>query len=546
MSGPLIIQSNKTILLETSHELADEARAAIAPFTELESAPEHIHTYNITALALWNARASSMDAEQIIDALIRFAKFPPPQSLLVDIVDTIGRYGRLRIENHPTQGLVLTTSDVAVLHEVSRNKTIAPMLGAKIDDDTWCIHNSERGRIKQALIKIGWPAEDTAGYIDGQAHPITLEEHGWNLRPYQLQAAQAFHAGGSGVVVMPCGSGKTIVGATVMSLVSATTLILVTNTISARQWKDELIARTSLTADEIGEYSGERKEIRPVTIATYSVITRKKKNEYAHLELFNARDWGLIIYDEVHLLPAPVFRLTADLQSRRRLGLTATLVREDGKEKEVFSLIGPKKFDVPWKEMENQGWIATAVCEEIRVQLAESTRMRYAVADGDQRYQLCASASEKTPIIEALLHKHRGENILIIGAFIDQLETLSNQLDVPLVQGSTTSKQREKIFQQYRTGEISTLIVSKVANFSLDLPEAAIIIQISGTYGSRQEEAQRLGRVLRPKHDNRQAHFYSIVARDTIDASYAQYRQRFLSEQGYSYTIVDGAEYLSS
>ncbi|HEY4458767.1 MAG TPA: helicase-associated domain-containing protein, partial [Pseudonocardiaceae bacterium] len=356
--GPLIVQSDKTLLLEIDHPLANETRVAIAPFAELERAPEHVHTYRVTPLALWNARAAGHDAEQVVDALVRYSRYPVPQPLLVDVVDTMGRFGRLQLTNNPAHGLVMTTIDRAVLEEVLRNKKINPMLGERIDDDTVIVHPSERGRLKQALLKVGWPAEDFAGYVDGEHHEIELRQDGWQLRDYQQMAAETFWAGGSGVVVLPCGAGKTLVGAAAMGLAKATTLILVTNTVAGRQWKRELVARTSLTEEEIGEYSGEKKEIRPVTIATYQVITRKTKGEYRHLELFDSRDWGLVIYDEVHLLPAPVFRMTADLQSRRRLGLTATLVREDGREGDVFSLIGPKRYDVPWRDIEAQGWIA--------------------------------------------------------------------------------------------------------------------------------------------------------------------------------------------
>ncbi|SQI24495.1 helicase [Corynebacterium jeikeium] len=353
-NGPLIVQSDKTVLLEIDHEQAQEARTALAPFAELERAPEHVHTYRITPLALWNARAAGHDAEQIMDVLETYSRFPVPQPLLIDIADTMDRYGRLKLIKHPAHGLVLETTDRAVLTEIRRHKKIKPMLGAEIDEDSIVVHPSERGRLKQELLKVGWPAEDLAGYVDGEAHPIELsqEHEKWQLRDYQEMAADSFWEGGSGVVVLPCGAGKTMVGAASMAKAKATTLILVTNTVAGRQWKDELVRRTSLTEDEIGEYSGEKKEIRPVTIATYQVVTRKSKGEYRALELFDSRDWGLIIYDEVHLLPAPVFRMTSDLQSRRRLGLTATLVREDGREGDVFSLIGPKRYDAPWKDIE--------------------------------------------------------------------------------------------------------------------------------------------------------------------------------------------------
>ncbi|ANZ36630.1 helicase [Lentzea guizhouensis] len=537
--GPLIVQSDKTLLLEVDHPLADEARTAIAPFAELERAPEHVHTYRVTPLALWNARAAGHDAEQVVDALVRFSRYPVPQPLLVDVVDTMGRFGRLVLSNNPAHGLVLASTDRAVLEEVLRNKKIAPMFGARIDDDTVIVHPSERGRLKQLLLKVGWPAEDHAGYVDGEAHAIELAEDGWKLRDYQRLAAQAFWAGGSGVVVLPCGAGKTLVGAAAMAEAQATTLILVTNTVAGRQWKRELIARTSLTEEEIGEYSGERKEIRPVTIATYQVITRKSKGEYKHLELFDSRDWGLIVYDEVHLLPAPVFRMTADLQSRRRLGLTATLVREDGQEGDVFSLIGPKRYDVPWRDIEAQGWIAPAECTEVRVTLTDNERLLYATAEPEERYKLCSTARTKIPVVKRVLDQHPDEPALVIGAYLDQLDELGEELGAPVIKGSTKNKEREELFDKFRNGELRTLVVSKVANFSIDLPEASVAVQVSGTFGSRQEEAQRLGRLLRPKGDGRQAHFYSVVARDTLDTEYAAHRQRFLAEQGYAYKIVD-------
>ncbi|GAA1263174.1 DNA repair helicase XPB [Saccharothrix xinjiangensis] len=542
--GPLIVQSDKTLLLEVDHPLSDDARTAIAPFAELERAPEHVHTYRVTPLALWNARAAGHDAEQVVDALVRFSRYPVPQPLLVDVVDTMGRFGRLQLANHPAHGLTLASLDRAVLEEVLRHKKVKPMLGARIDDDTVIVHPSERGRLKQLLLKIGWPAEDLAGYVDGEAHPIELEEDGWQLRDYQRRAAQAFWAGGSGVVVLPCGAGKTLVGAAAMAEAGATTLILVTNTVAGRQWKRELIARTSLTEEEIGEYSGERKEVRPVTIATYQVITRRSKGEYKHLELFDSRDWGLIVYDEVHLLPAPVFRMTADLQSRRRLGLTATLVREDGQEGDVFSLIGPKRYDVPWRDIEAQGWIAPAECTEVRVTLTDNERLEYATAEPEERYKLCSTARTKLPVVKAILGRHPGEPALVIGAYLDQLEDLGEALDAPVIQGSTKNKEREALFDAFRRGELSTLVVSKVANFSIDLPEASVAVQVSGTFGSRQEEAQRLGRLLRPKGDGRQAHFYSVVSRDTLDTDYAAHRQRFLAEQGYAYRIVDADDLL--
>jgi DNA excision repair protein ERCC-3 len=544
--GPLIVQSDKTLLLEVDHPDALACRMAIAPFAELERSPEHVHTYRLTPLGLWNARAAGHDAEGVVDALLRFSRYPVPHALLVDVAETMDRYGRLQLTNDPAHGLVLRGLDRAVLVEVTKSKKLAGMLGAQVDADTVAVHPSERGRLKQALLKLGWPAEDLAGYVDGEAHPITLHEDGWALRSYQREAVDHFWAGGSGVVVLPCGAGKTLVGAAAMAQAGATTLILVTNTVAGRQWKRELIARTSLTEAEIGEYSGERKEIRPVTIATYQVLTTRRGGAFTHLDVFGARDWGLVIYDEVHLLPAPIFRFTADLQARRRLGLTATLVREDGREGDVFSLIGPKRYDAPWKDIEAQGWIAPADCTEVRVTLTDTERMAYATAEPEERYRMAATARTKLPVVKALVERHRGDQILVIGGYLDQLQTLGEFLDAPIVQGATTNRERERLFDAFRQGTLRTLVISRVGNFSIDLPEAAVAIQVSGTFGSRQEEAQRLGRVLRPKADGRQAHFYAVVARDTIDTEYAAHRQRFLAEQGYAYTIVDADDVLAA
>ncbi len=537
--GPLIVQSDKTLLLDIDHPMSTECRRAIAPFAELERSPEHIHTYRLTPLGLWNARAAGHDAEQVIDTLIKYSRYAVPHSILIDVAETMSRYGRLRLEMDPVHGLILITTDTAVLEEVIRAKKIAPLLGARIDPETITVLPSQRGQIKQSLLRLGWPAEDFAGYVDGQAHDISLVQKDWKIRPYQELAAEGFWHGGSGVVVLPCGAGKTIVGAAAMAHAKATTLILVTNTIAARQWREELLKRTTLNEDEIGEYSGAKKEIRPVTIATYQVMTKKKNGVYAHLDLFDSYDWGLIIYDEVHLLPAPIFRFTADIQSRRRLGLTATLVREDGMEGEVFSLIGPKRFDVPWKEIEAQGYIAPAECIEVRVNLTETERLAYATAEPENRYRSCATTRTKRGVVQVLVEKHADDQVLVIGQYIDQLDDLSETLGAPLIKGETPIKEREILFNKFRTGEIKCLVVSKVANFSIDLPDATIAIQVSGAFGSRQEEAQRLGRILRPKSDGRGAKFYSVISRDTIDQDFAQNRQRFLAEQGYSYKIID-------
>ena len=549
--GPLIVQSDHTVLLEVAHPQADDARHEIAVFAELERAPEHIHTYRVTRLGLWNARAAGHTTDEIIDTLNRYAKFPVPAGVSSEIAETMRRYGRLTIERHESSGsgdpadqLILRSDDAALMREVASAKKIAPLLGEKIDDLTRVIEPWARGELKQQLVARGWPAEDLAGYTPGEPHDIALAEDGWQLRDYQRAAVTAFEKGGSGVVVLPCGAGKTLVGAATMAAVGAKTLILVTNTVSARQWRDELLRRTTLTEDEIGEYSGQIKEVKPVTIATYQILTSRRKGEYAHLSLLNAHDWGLIVYDEVHLLPAPVFKLTAELQARRRIGLTATLVREDGREGDVFSLIGPKRYDAPWKEIEAQGFIAPAACFEVRVDLSESERFDYSVAEDQDRYRIASSAAVKERIARRLIEKHPSERVLVIGQYIDQLESMAESLNAPLITGQTPVDERERLFGEYRRGEIQLLVVSKVANFSVDLPDASVAIQISGSFGSRQEEAQRLGRLLRPKINSEAltASFYTLVTRDTVDQDFAQNRQRFLAEQGYAYTILDAEQ----
>ena len=538
-NGPLIVQSDRTVLLEVAHPDADNARHDLAVFAELERAPEHIHTYRITRLGLWNARAAGHDAADMLATLERYSKFAIPQSVVVDITETVGRYGRLRIERADDGALTLTASDAAVLNEITRARKIAALLFEKRGEHTFVVQAWARGELKQELLKLGWPAEDLAGYTPGTPHDIELVESGWGLRDYQHKAVSNFTANGSGVVVLPCGAGKTLVGLGAMAAVKTTTLILVTNTVSARQWRTEILARTTLTADEVGEYSGQVKEVRPVTIATYQILTAKRRGEYAHLALLNALDWGLVIYDEVHLLPAPVFKLTAELQARRRLGLTATLVREDGREGDVFSLIGPKRFDAPWKEIEAQGFISPASCYEVRIDLPEHERLEYAASADDERYRLAATAPAKLGVVKELVAKHAGERILVIGQYLDQIDELADALGAPKLTGATSIDERERLYQAFREGSITVLVVSKVANFSVDLPEATVAIQVSGSFGSRQEEAQRLGRLLRPKESGLPANFYTLVARDTVDQDFAQNRQRFLAEQGYSYTILD-------
>jgi len=545
VNGPLIVQSDRTVLLEVAHPQAEEARHELAVFAELERAPEFVHTYRITRLGLWNARAAGHTAEAMLKTLDDYAKFPVPQSVSIDITETVGRYGRLIIDRDPEVDgqpgeLIITATDPAVLAEITRSPKVGQFLGVRRTSTEWTLLPWARGQVKQELLKLGWPAEDHAGYTPGTPHDIELNDaDGWALRPYQEQAIDNFFSGGSGVVVLPCGAGKTLVGAGAMARADTTTLILVTNTVSARQWRAELLKRTSLTEDEIGEYSGQVKEVKPVTIATYQILTAKRKGEYAHLALLDALDWGLIVYDEVHLLPAPVFKLTAELQARRRLGLTATLVREDGRESDVFSLIGPKRFDAPWKEIEAQGFISPASCYEVRIDLPQQERLEYAASADDERYRLAATAPAKLGVVRELVAKHEGERILVIGQYLDQIDELAEALHAPKLTGATPIDERERLYQEFRDGTTKVLVVSKVANFSVDLPEATVAIQVSGSFGSRQEEAQRLGRLLRPKESGLPANFYTLVARDTVDQDFAQNRQRFLAEQGYSYTILD-------
>lgn len=538
--GPLIVQSDRTVLLETGHPDASLARHELAIFAELERAPEHIHTYRITKLGLWNARAAGHDADYIIGSLKKWSKFEIPQLVESEIQNTIDRFGKLAIGRDEI-GLTLTSDSKSVMAEVSSNQKISEFLENPIENG-YRVQDWARGALKQQLLKLGWPAADNAGYTPGAPYPIELVQDGWNIREYQEEAAEKFESGGSGVVVLPCGAGKTIVGAATMAKIKANTLILVTNTVAARQWRDELLAKTSLVESDIAEYSGSSKELAPVTIATYQILTTKRKNEFTHLALLNARDWGLIIYDEVHLLPAPIFKMTADLQARRRLGLTATLVREDGRESDVFSLIGPKRFDAPWKDIEAQGYIAPANCFEVRVQLPDEARMDYAIADQESRFKIAATATAKLDVMSRILKKHSGEPTLIIGQYLDQISEVAAALNIDKLTGETPVDERERLFKAFRTGEINTLVVSKVANFSVDLPEASVAIQISGAFGSRQEEAQRLGRLLRPKQDGRSAAFYTIVAADTNEQDFAQNRQRFLAEQGYSYEILDAED----
>jgi DNA excision repair protein ERCC-3 len=557
VNNPLIVQSDKTILLEVDHSLHAEARDTLAQFAELEKSPEHIHTYRLSPLSLWNAAAGGMNAEMVLELLTRYSKYAIPSNISVDIREYMGRYGRIKLIREG-DALLLISNDAALIAEILHHRRTQPYLLRQLNSHTIQVDASRRGHIKQALIHIGFPAEDLAGYTDGsplpmQLRPITLQGNEFAPRKYQYAASAAFYAGGapsggSGVVVLPCGAGKTMVGLAAMADIQRATLILSPNTIAVRQWIQEILDKTNLPPEMVGEYTGERKDICPITVSTYQILTyrRSETEDFPHFSLFTSFDWGLIIYDEVHLLPAPVFRITAEIQARRRLGLTATLVREDGREADVFSLIGPKKYDVPWRELERQGWIATAECHEIRVSMTEDEQLNYAIAEEREKYRLAAESPAKLTITRHLAHRHEDDQVLIIGQYIEQLKTLAEELEAPLLTGRTSNKQREKLYDQFRRGELKRLVVSKVANFAIDLPDANVAIQVSGTFGSRQEEAQRLGRILRPKSDGSLAYFYSIVTRDTRDQEFSANRQLFLTEQGYRYVIEDAEELLVS
>ncbi|HEU5101467.1 MAG TPA: DNA repair helicase XPB [Roseiflexaceae bacterium] len=551
-TNPLIVQSDRTLLLEVQSPRFAEAREAIAPFAELEKSPEYIHTYRITPLSLWNAAAAGLPAEAMVERLKAFAKYPVPQNVAADVHELAGRWGRLRLGSHDDE-LLLIADEQALLVELSRRDEIRPLLGAPRGWGMVSVPAGNRGLLKQALINAGWPAEDLAGYVEGEAFAIGLRLDHFDVRDYQREAADAFFAsgdvrGGSGVVVLPPGAGKTVVGLAAMALVGQSTLILTTNRTSVNQWRRELLKKTDVQDAQIAEYTGDQKSIGPITISTYQMLTHRteKNGDLPHLRLFSERDWGLIVYDEVHMLPAPVFRATSEIQARRRLGLTATLVREDGREADVFSLIGPKKYDVPWRDLEQRGWIAEASCTEVRVSLPEDERMAYATAIPREMYRIAAENSRKLPLARAIMQQHEGAQTLVIGQYIEQLKYIADNLAAPLITGKTPQKERERLFEAFRQGDEPLLVISKVGNFALDLPDAELLIQVSGTFGSRQEEAQRLGRILRPKADGRAAHFYTIVTRDTQELDFAHNRQLFLAEQGYSYHILDANELLGS
>mgnify|MGYP001809774939 FL=1 len=558
-SNPLIIQGDRSILLDAHAPRSAEARAALLPCAELEKSPEHLHAYRITPLSLWNAASAGFTPEGIAGTLDDLARFPVPPAVNKWIIETMGRFGKIRLVPAPSievadldpsaESLLLVAATSMIYRELAASKVMAKYLVPEPGTDfSFRLALLNRGTVKQELLKLGWPVKDEAPLRDGDPLEISLRESCASgaplvIRDYQKEAAAALvgdHGPGTGfgTIVLPCGAGKTVVGMAVMSLLKTNTLILTTNVAAVHQWIGELLDKTGLSPDDIGEYSGDSKEIKPVTVATYQILTWRasKDGNFPHFSIFRARAWGLIIYDEVHLLPAPVFRVTAELQAVRRLGLTATLVREDGCEGDVFSLVGPKRYDVPWKDLEAQGWIATARCTEIRVEISPDREIEYAVANQREKYRIASENPAKTPVVNALLSRHSGDSVLVIGQYLDQLEEIARHLGAPIITGKTPNIERDRIYGAFRAGEMKTIVVSKVANFAIDLPDASVAIQISGTFGSRQEEAQRLGRILRPKEKD--SHFYTIVTSQTDEEEFAANRQKFLAEQGYEYSII--------
>jgi DNA excision repair protein ERCC-3 len=546
--NPLIIQSDKTLLLDVHSARAEDARAAILPFAELEKSPEHIHTYHITPLSLWNAASAGFTPANVARVLNEYTRYSIPSGITESFADTMSRYGKIRIiaaVEGKTDLLFLTAQDKAVLAEIGAAKSLEKYLEKSPSGFT--LKLVDRGSVKRELIRLGWPVKDEAPFVNGEALELNLRETSASSLPfvkrdYQLEAAKAVLGDGGpgtgyGVVVLPCGSGKTIVGMIIMALLKTNTLILTTNVAAVHQWMEELLDKTDLKSEEIAEYTGNSKSVAPVTVATYQLITWRpdRDSDFPHFKLFRERPWGLIIYDEVHLLPAPVFRVTAELQAVRRLGLTATLVREDGEEDAVFSLVGPKRYDVPWKDLENKGWIAGAFCTEIRIDMPENLKIPYAVATRREKYRIASENPLKNEAVVQLIENHRDDQILVIGQYISQLESLARLLKAPLITGKAPNTERERIYGAFKRGEVRVIVVSKVANFAIDLPDASMAIQVSGSFGSRQEEAQRLGRILRPK--DRNSWFYTLVSRYTVEEEFAANRQQFLAEQGYKYSI---------
>ena len=549
--APLIVQSDFTILLEVDSPGFAEVRGLLAAFADLIKSPEHIHTYRITPLSIWNACAAGVGVERIVETLRTYSRYPVPDHVLHEIADLADRFGHLELRREDGE-LRLEAENVGLANELAATPGLEPFLSSRRSLRAFRIEKDERGRLKQTLIKLGYPVRDRAGFTDGEALEFGLREktragREFGLRAYQRDSARCFRTleselEGHGVVVLPCGAGKTIVGMACMAALRMSTLILTTSVTAVRQWIDELLDKTTLAEDQIAEYSGQRKENAPVTVATYQILTHRGANgKLNHLDLFDSRNWGLIVYDEVHLLPAPVFRMTADLQAKRRLGLTATLVREDKMEDDVFALIGPKCIDIPWKELESQGWIAKATCTEIRLPQSAARRREYVAAPERSKFRIAAENPDKAAVVDEILREHPDDQVLVIGMYVDQLRALAAELDVPVLTGTSSQEKRERLFGEFRAGDRRVLVVSKIANFAVDLPDASLAIQVSGTFGSRQEEAQRLGRILRPKPGLNQARFFTIVTRDTKEQTFALKRQLFLCEQGYEYRIVDHA-----
>jgi len=574
---PLIVQSDKTLLLDVHSPAAEECRNALIPFAELEKSPEHLHTYRLTPLSLWNAASCGFSTEDAIEVLKKFSRYEIPQVVCAWIEQVGLRFGKLIIVPDFTEKteaeselekegdfLFLVTENANIYAEIKATRALEKyLIPYPIDTEEYYKFKNtnsnlpvygfklslmDRGTIKQELLKLGWPVKDEVPLREGEPLNINLRKETSNgkpltIREYQEEAAKSLVGDkgpgtGFGTIVLPCGAGKTVVGMTIMSMLKTSTLIVTTNISAVHQWIEELLDKTDLTKDDIAEYTGENKEIKPVTVATYQVLTWRpnKEGDYPHFKLFKERDWGLIIYDEVHMLPAPVFRVTAEIQAIRRVGLTATLVREDGCEGYVFSLVGPKRYDVPWKELEISGWIADAECIEVRVDLPMEKEIDYAVADTRSKHRIASENPAKVELVEELVKRFPEDKILIIGQYIEQLHQIAEMLKVPIITGKTKNSERDVIYQQFRNGEIRVLVVSKVANFAIDLPDASMAIQVSGTFGSRQEEAQRLGRILRPK--NRKARFFSLISRSTVEEEFGANRQKFLAEQGYEYKLV--------
>ncbi|MBB6022695.1 DNA excision repair protein ERCC-3 [Paenibacillus sp. JGP012] len=564
-SGACIVQRDFTVLLETGHSEYEAARAQISMYAELVKTPSAFHTYRITPLSLWNAAALGWQSEQVIASLEQVSRWSVPSALMQDVRRIMDQYGKLKLYAEPDHvRMRLVSEDEQLLDELNGIRSIAAFRMERVNHYELLLSGEKRGLLKQELTRLGYPVLDYAGYrrgselsfgwrsdtglSTGSTSRKRERDGGFALRPYQEKAVHAFTGGegtgGSGLLVLPCGAGKTVIGIAVLERLQCECLILTSNTTSVRQWIQEIQDKTTITSEQIGEYSGQKKQVKPVTVATYQILTHRKSKdaEFSHIHLLQERKWGLIIYDEVHLLPAPVFRATADIQATRRLGLTATLVREDGCEQDVFSLIGPKLYDMPWKELEQEGWIAEVKCQEVRVPLSPELRSTYVQAEGKHQFRLAAENPAKINVVKRLLERHANAPTIVIGQYLDQLEMIAREIDAPLISGSMSQQERIKWFSAFRQGDIRTIVVSKVANFAVDLPDAAVALEISGSFGSRQEEAQRLGRILRPKAEENKAFFYALVSENSKEQEFALHRQMFLVEQGYEYAIVQESD----